>query len=1033
MKARIILIILFSFFALASLEAQTKVKKRDINRITDQAEEAFYNEDYRKALSLYQQLFQMNPEGADYYNYQIALCYLYSNIDNEKAMSYIDMAKESMAETPLSDFYYYNLGKSYHLNNKYEEAINAYENALNVGVADKELKKEIEDQIQVCRNAIEITKNPLEVKITNVNEPVNTQFAEYRPLITADESMLVFTSRRDGQSNEKRDVDGRNYEDIYFTEKDELGYWKQPERISSNINTGLHEASVGLSADGRELIIYKGNPDAGGLFVSKMIGTEWTVPQMLGETVNSKKYHEPSASISADGKYIYFVSNRKGTFGEKDIWRSEKEASGDWGKAENIGPSINTEYDEESPFIHPDGKTLYFSSKGHSSMGGYDIFKSVFENGQWSKPENIGFPVNTPGDDLHFVLTADGKNGYFTSSRTGTLGEQDIYKVGFDVTVPLILVKGVVKKEEPGEFKVSISIIDKKTNKPEDFVYNPNPATGKYLMILPPGKNYDMVVEAENYQPYVVNINLPDQKEFYELYQEIILRKVPKEGEVAQEITVTNYFDNIREAKKTVDSPVADIGNVASADYLQSEMKKLMALSSKHGKNSDSAEAKIEKLTFLTDQVSDNFDKVLEAGIPTEVLTSTYSKQKEKTLQPLSLGNKTIYAVPSASFASADVAKAVENREKVSQAGELARLKADLAKAKAEPKTGNYIVDLANERYIENLEEEIAAIEGGYAMATKEKKEEYAVAVKKETGIYGTQTTAIIDKEKELAEREAAVARKEAEQNELAKLREDLEKARSVKPTGNYITDLANQRYIENLEEEIAAISGGYSPKYKQKESFAEVKKETGLYGTTAVSEPEKKETAAVPDAALAVREKELAEREKALAKKEAELLSREKELAAREAALALKESSAAKSAAEKSAVKETGSPDLPASLLTEKIIYFDYDRSDIAPQYLSDLDNISSGLSGNSSYKIEISAHTDSKGSDEYNKMLSKKRAENVVKHLVAKGIKRASISLKYFGEAQPLAPNSNPDGTDNPGGRDKNRRAEIRVKSQN
>lgn len=1034
MKARLILIVLFSFFALVTLEAQTKVKRKDINRITDQAEEAFYNEDYRKALSLYQQLFQMNPEGADYYNYQIALCYLYSNIDNEKAMSYIDMAKESMAETPLSDFYYYNLGKSYHLNNKYEEAINAYESALNIGVADKELKKEIETQIQTCRNAIEITKSPLNVKITNVEDPVNTQFAEYRPLITADESMLVFTSRREGASNGKVDLDGRNYEDIYFTERDELGYWKQPEKISSNINTELHEASVGLSADGRELLIYKGNPNAGGLFVSRMIGTEWTIPQMLGENVNSKKYQEPSASISADGKYIFFVSNRKGTLGEKDIWRAAKESSGDWGQAENLGQSINTEYDEESPFIHPDGKTLYFSSKGHSSMGGYDIFKSVMENGQWTNPENIGYPVNTPGDDLHFVLTADGKNGYFTSSRTGTIGEQDIYKVGFDVTIPLILVKGVVKKEDPGEFKVSISIIDKKTNKPEDFVYNPNPATGKYLLILPPGKNYDMVVEAENYQPYVVNINIPDQTEFYELYQEIILRKVSKAGDVAQEITVTNYFDNIREAKKSVDSPVADIGNVASAEYLQAEMKKLMALSSKHGKNSDSAEAGIEKLTFLTDRVSDNFDKILEAKIPTEVLTNTYSKKEEKTLQPLSMGGKTIYAVPSASFVSADIDKAVESREKVSQTGDLARLRADLAKAKAEPKTGNYIVDLANERYIENLEEEIAAIEGGYALASKkEKKEEYAVAVKKETGIYGTQTTAIIDKEKELADREAAVAQKEAEQTELAKLREDLEKAKSAKPTGNYITDLANQRYIENLEEEVAAITGGYSPKYKKKEGFAEVKKETSLYGTTAVSEPEKKETASA-DPAIAAKEKELAEREKALAKKEAELMAREKELAAREAALAMKESAAAaKTTTEKSAVNETASSALPASLMTEKIIYFEYNKSDIAPQYNSDLDAISSGLSGISSYKIEISAHTDSKGTDEYNMRLSRSRAENVMKYFVSRGIKRSSISVKYFGEAQPLAPNANPDGTDNPDGRDKNRRAEIKVKSQN
>lgn len=1048
MKIKIFWVILFSLFAINVLVAQTKVKKRDINRINDQAEEAFYNEDYRKALSLYQQLFQMNPEGSDYYNYQIALCYLYSNIDNEKAMSYIDMAKESMAETPVADLYYYNLGKSSHLNNKYQDAIDAYEKALNQGVEDKEFRKEIEQQIQLCRNALEISSKPLEVKISNVGELINTQYAEYRPLISADESILIFTSRREGASNGKLDVDGRNFEDIYISEKDELGYWKAPGKISANINSELHEASVGLSPDGRELLIYKGNPDWGGLFLTRLIGTEWTTPQLIGENINSKKFQETSASISADGKFLYFISNRKGSVGEKDIWKAAKEQNGEWGKAINLGPVINTLFDEESPFIHPDGKTLYFSSKGHNTMGGYDIFKSVLENGKWSKPENIGYPINTPGDDVHFVLTADGKNGYFTSSRTGTLGEQDIYKVGFDISVPLILVKGIVKKDDPGEFKVAINIIDKATNKLEEFVYNPNPVTGKYLMILPPGKNYDMVVEAENYQPQIININIPDQKEFFELYQEIILRKTPKKGEVAQEITVTNYFADIRQAKKNLDSPIAEIGNVASSDYLENEMKKLIAASGKQGKNSDSVRAGIDKINQLTDKVSDNFDKILEAKIPTEILASSVDSKNEKNLAPVKIGDNTIYAVPSSSFTAADINQVVEERQELSMTGELEQLHNDLAKAKSTTKTGNYIVDLANERYVENLEEEIAAIEGGYAIAEKkEKKEEYTVAIKKETSLYGTQTTSIIDKEKQLEEREAAVAQKEEEQNELIALRNDLEKAKSSKPTGNYITDLANQRYIENLEEEISAISGGYSPRYKRKEGFAEVKKETGLYGTTTTSGStavaEKKEEKAKEGtvASASSKEKEMAEREKAIAKKEAELVNREKELAKREYELALREASLAKAVSEKSSEakttplktseKETNTSGISTKQEFEKIIFFEYNKADISSQYNNDLLEITTAMTENAVFKVEISAHTDAKGTDQYNLNLSRKRAENVKKFLVSNGIKGNRISMKYFGESQPLSPNANPDGTDNPGGRDKNRRAEIRVKN--
>ncbi len=1029
MKIKIPLLILFSFFAFNFLDAQTRAKKREINKLTDQAEEAFYNEDYRQALAVYQQLFQMNPDGSDYYNYQIALCYLYSNIDNEKAMSYIDLAKESMAETPVSDFYYYNLGKSNHQNNKFDEAITAYKKALDAKETDSELKNEIERQIQICQNAIEITKKPLEVKIYNAGDQINTPFGDYRPLISADESMLVFTSRREGASNGHYDTDGRNFEDIYISEKDEMGYWKEPKKISSNINTELHEASLGLSADGRELILYKGNPNWGGLYFSKLVGTEWTVPQVMGENINSKKFIESSASLSADGKYMFLVSNRKGTLGEKDIWKAQKEANGEWGIPVNLGPAINTEYDEESPFIHPDGKTLYFSSKGHNSIGGYDIFKSVIEKGQWSKPENIGYPINTPGDDVHFVLTADGKNGYFTSSRTGTLGEQDIYRVSFDVSVPLILVKGIVKKEEPGEFKVSINIINKTTNQPEEYVYNPNPVTGKYLMVLPPGKNYDMVVEAENYQPQIININIPNQKEFFELYQEIILRKVEKHGEIAQEITVTNFFENIREAKKTADSPVADIGNVAASDFIEMSMKKLIANSKgRKDTNSVSAKAEIEKLTMLTDKVTDHFDLVLEAKIPTAVSTSSFSKENEKELLPMKVGNETIMAVPSTSFVAADIDKVLIERQQVIGSSQLVQLKSDLGKAKNTPKTGNYIVDLANERYIENLEEEIAAIEGGYAMnATKDKKEDYSVSVKKETGMYGTQTTAIIDKEKELAEREMAVSRKEAEQNDLAKLRDDLEKAKGVKPTGNYISDLANQRYMENLEEEIAAISGGYSPKYKQKEGFAEVKKETGLYGTTTSSGNASKDGLVTADSQLETKRKELEKREQDIARKEAELNAREKELNARETALSMNGTNPSKPTGEPNGKKESVSS---TKSIAEKIIYFGFNQSEISQDFKNQLDLVTATLNENQQSKVDISAHSDSKGSDQFNLSLSRKRAENVVNYLVSKGVKKNRITMKYFGESKPLAPNANPDGTDNPNGRDKNRRAEIIVR---
>jgi len=193
--------------------------------------------------------------------------------------------------------------------------------------------------------------------------------------------------------------------------------WIKATNIGPSLNTKRHDATVGLSPDGQQIIIYK----EGDLFYSSSNGNNWNEPVAFTKQINSK-FWEPSASISADNKAIYFTSDRKEGFGGSDIWMIKKLPDGEWGIAQNLGSSVNTKYDEDAPFIHPDNKTLYYSSMGHNTMGGYDIFKSTLNiDNSWSPPVNMNYPINTTGDDIYLVLTGDGKHGYFSSFRKGDL------------------------------------------------------------------------------------------------------------------------------------------------------------------------------------------------------------------------------------------------------------------------------------------------------------------------------------------------------------------------------------------------------------------------------------------------------------------------------------------------------------------------------------------------------------------------------------------------------------------------------------
>jgi hypothetical protein len=317
---------------------------------------------------------------------------------------------------------------------------------------------------------------------------------------------------------------------VYISNKVD-GKWNKAENIGPPINTETHDACVGLSPDGTTLILYRTSKDllGGDLYWSELEGNKWSAPQKYADNINSPDYQEASASITANGNTIYFSSNRPGGQGGKDIYRVVKFGNGDWSLAQNIGNTINTPYDEDAPYIHPDGKTLYFSSNGHTGMGGYDIFQSTLnDDGTWSTPENLGYPVNNVEDDIYFVLSAHGSMGYYSSEKKGGLGGQDIYTI-YPASEPRILVvlKGKILTTDGQPLKARIIINETPDYSEKDLPwgeYNSNSVTGKYMIVLPVDKKFYLHVESPGFQIHSEEIEFNNIESYTEKSKDFIIK-----------------------------------------------------------------------------------------------------------------------------------------------------------------------------------------------------------------------------------------------------------------------------------------------------------------------------------------------------------------------------------------------------------------------------------------------------------------------------------------------------------------------------
>jgi len=446
-----LLAIVFSHNAIAQNDQSPEALAEDYIRTAEEILEA--TQVLTQARDMYQLAAETDPSNVEA-NFMTGSIYLQTT-NKAKAVPYL--LKTYQLDPDYKFDLLFLIGQAYQFGYEFQTAIgyyNQYKQKLedNSGYrgSDKTPLSLVEKNIYECENGLEYRTTPISYSIVNVGNKINSDSWDYGPVVNADETMMIFTSRRgEGNLNENVFDDNFFYEDIYVSKKVN-GEWQQAKNIGNVVNTKYHDSNLGFSPDGKTLYIYsdEGNGD---IYYTNLLSEDtWSIPESLSDNINTRGYNEKSVSQSSDGNVLFYASDQPGGLGGFDIYYSEKDKKGEWGPAKNLGDIINTEFDEDGCFIQFDGKTLYFSSTGHDGMGGFDIFKSVYDSagGIWSTPENLGYPLNSPDDDIYFVMSKDGKTGYYASVREDGIGYNDIYKVTVADASGGVLVKNLAKNEK---------------------------------------------------------------------------------------------------------------------------------------------------------------------------------------------------------------------------------------------------------------------------------------------------------------------------------------------------------------------------------------------------------------------------------------------------------------------------------------------------------------------------------------------------------------------------------------------------------
>lgn len=516
MKNKIIILIFFAFMLTPSA---VFAQKDSVNIALD----LIYNENFNQAIELYKKVIKYDKKNP-VHHFNLGFCYLHTREKRDSAIESFQNSikyykkKKHKRDLNINKVKFY-LARAYRVNYMFDSSVVILKE-LKQEVKNRRFLKVIDSELELAEDGAKLLNNPADIVIIqNLGNQINTEYSEHTPVFSADESMLIFTSRR--KLNEQRKLlwDNEYDENIYVAYKQGES-WTEPVSISDNINTTEHEATIGLSYDGTMLLIYK-EENEGDIYYSKYINGEWSVPQAFGAGINTK-YRETHASISIDGEKLFFTSDRPNGFGGLDIYVCTRKKDGNWSSPVNMGGAINSERDEEGPYIHHDNKTLYFSSKGFGGFGGYDIFTSTIDqDGIWSNAVNIGFPINSVDDDIFYFPTADGNRAYFSSLKGSGYGKSDIYMMSIPQAEKsnLCIMTALLSVCEDDLPMPYIIIKNNQTKK----YYSATAKDGKFIFVTEKGKSYTVSVEVENNEVFSESFTVSEDAPNYMLYKNIRL------------------------------------------------------------------------------------------------------------------------------------------------------------------------------------------------------------------------------------------------------------------------------------------------------------------------------------------------------------------------------------------------------------------------------------------------------------------------------------------------------------------------------
>lgn len=538
-------------------------------------------------------------EAAEAYNHALRLT------PKPRALDYISVAGEEMKC------------------GKYEEAYNHYQTFLAMG-GNSTLIEEVNNNIITCKFGMEAVKHPVNMNPINMGSAINSEHDEYLATLTADEQEIIYTVRRPRDENTAC-VFCKTEEDFYWSKKAD-NQWQPRKSMETPINSSYNEGAQSISPDGHYLFYTLCNSDQGygscDLYWAKRIGNRWSRPRNFGNPVNSS-FWESQPTIAPDGKTIYFASNRPGGYGGLDLWKTTMTSEGTFSEPVNLGSSINTENDETAPFIHPDGSTIYFASNGHPGMGGRDLFfATLLADSSWNKPVNLGYPINTPADELNIFINATGDVAYYASDKDGGEGGLDLYYFILDEHLrptPVTYMKGKITDKESGKpLEANIELIDLNKSKTITSTIS-DPETGEFLACILTGSNLMLNISHPFYLFYSENFKLTETADSLKPFLKDIYLQKPQTG---SSIVMRNIFFDFNQSTLQPESFI-------ELDYLVEFLKNNKEIKieiSGHTDNQGSDDIN-DKLSLERAQSVYNY--VVSKGISLERLTyKGYGKRK---------------------------------------------------------------------------------------------------------------------------------------------------------------------------------------------------------------------------------------------------------------------------------------------------------------------------------------------------------------------------------------------------------------------